>query len=1031
MKISNRARTLKRTALAVVLSAAVGAAMAQSTSGDIVGSTTSAQKVVVKNLNSGATREATVSADGKFRVSSLPTGDYEVNTLDGGNVVNTTRVRVVAGQATTASFATGGGDATSLDKITVLGQSPNQIDLSSIVTRTTFTADQLNSLPVSRDVTSVSLLTPGTAASSNYFGPASFGGASAAENSYYVNGFNVTNLYDSLSFSEVPFQAIDQLDVQTGGYGARYGFSTGGVTSVNVKRGTNELKAGISYTYIPDSLREQPDPVMLSDGTIFRSYDQNESSSKNLTFWAGGPIIEDKLFFYALGSFANSDSTSWGARGSGYSSGPTTPYTKALTTTSYDYTSRQPYWLAKLDWYINDSNHLEYTGFDNTRKQVYTNYNAAYSDLESNASISRSDTTGKEYLENGGHTDILKWTSYLNDNLTMSLQYGRMDNDNSNYTTDPSGVANKYNGDVESAPSCPYVLDYRPGSATYGKNIGCATVSTVDIFGGSNKRNAGRIDFEWQLGDHKVGFGYSDERWKSQQGTIQDIYYIAKSDDWLGTATSDDIYERIKFATGGSVEVNQKSWYLEDNWQITDNFMLYGGIRNDSFENKNSDGIAFVKQDNIWQPRLGFTWDLTGDGDSKLYGSLGRYSLPIAANVALRAASASYYTDFFYGYDGTLDPVTKVPNGSYSYEGGAYDMVNNGANGSVPDPAAVTSKGLKPYTQDELILGYQQRVTSDIAFFNDWTLGIKGTYRRVNKAIDDTCDARALYNAGVKAGLDMSSWDSEWAVPGGIPGCFMYNPGDDLTITTDLNVDGTVETITVPGSELGPKAKRDYKAVTLSADKMTDKWYISASYTWSKLTGNLEGLVKSTNGQDDTGTTSDFDFAEIMMGADGYLFNDHRHSFKVFGSYSFTPEFEVGFNLLAQSGSPKSCLGGGSGSFGAEYGYNGVFHVCDQGTIINGPGRADDDVLSPVGSAGRTPWVVTFSPSLVYKPRWAEGLRLNVDVMNLFNNIKATQVYETKFGYPGSATYRNYYNYGAAKYFSSPRYVRFQVQYDF
>jgi len=219
----------------MVLSAVVGTALAQSTSGDIVGTTTAAEKVQVKNLNSGATREATISADGKFRVSSLPTGDYEVNTIEGGNVVSTTRVRVVAGQATTATFnAASGEGATSLDKITVLGQSPNQIDLSSIVTRTTFTADQLNSLPVSRDITSVSLLTPGTAASSNYFGPASFGGASAAENSYYVNGFNVTNLYDSLSFSEVPFQAIDQLDVQTGGYGARYGFSTGGVTSVSV-----------------------------------------------------------------------------------------------------------------------------------------------------------------------------------------------------------------------------------------------------------------------------------------------------------------------------------------------------------------------------------------------------------------------------------------------------------------------------------------------------------------------------------------------------------------------------------------------------------------------------------------------------------------------------------------------------------------------------------------------------------------------------------------------------------------------------
>lgn len=1019
---------LRRTALAVMLTAAMGAAMAQSTSGDIVGTNAPAgTRVQVKSLTSGAVREAVVDSDGRFRVPALPIGTYEV-TADG----KTTRVTVIAGQTATASFASSG--ATSLDTVVVRGMNNvNNVDLSSVETRTTFTADQLNSLPVARDVTSVSLLTPGTASSSGYFGPASFGGASAAENSYYINGFNVTNLYDNLSFTEVPYQAIDQLDVQTGGYGARYGFSTGGVTSVNVKRGTNEFKAGMSYTFTPDSLREQPDPVRLSNGTIFRSYDDNESSSDNLSFWAGGPVIRDKLFFFALGSFSGWDSTSFGARGNGYSAGPTTPYTTNRATTAYDYKSDMPYWLVKLDWYLNDANHLEYTGFSNTRKSRYSNYNAIYSSTDLDASVDKTTYTGKEYLENGGHTNILKWTSYLTDTFTMALQYGVMNNTNSDYTVNADGVANRYNGDINSSPTCPYVLDYRAASPTYGQNIGCATVSTVDIFGGSNRRAAGRADFEWQLGDHKVSFGYSDERWKSSQGSIQDVYYITESDFWLDTPDSTPIYERIKFATGGSVEVNQKSYYLEDNWNITDSFMLYAGIRNDSFENKNTTGAVFVKQDDIWQPRLGFTWDVLGDGESKLYGSVGRYSLPIAANVALRAASASLYTDFYYSYDGTLAPTTAVPTPTGSYADGAYDQVINGEDGSVPDPAAVASKDLKPYTQDEAILGYQQVVHSSIDFFDNWLLGAKATYRRVHNAIDDTCDSRALYNAATSAGIELTNWDSEWAVPGGIPGCFMYNPGSDLTVTTDVNVDGNRVTVTAPADALGPKARREYKALTLSADKSTDKWYVSASYTWSELTGNLEGLVKSTNGQDDTGTTSDFDFAEIMYGADGYLFNDHKHSFKLYGSYKFTPEWEVGVNILAQSGSPVSCLGGGYGSFGTEYGYTGVFHTCDTGAVNTGPNvvRAADDDISPVGTAGRTPWLFTVSPNVIYRPSWADGLSLQMNVINIFNNVKATQEYETKFAYSGAAAYRNYYNYGQPKYFNDPRYVRFQVQYDF
>lgn len=376
MNLNFNGRSLKRTALAMVLGAIAGTSYAQSTSGDIVGTATSADKVQVKSLSSGATREANVSADGRFRISQLPTGTYEVTTVSGGNPVATTRVTVVAGQQSFATFASANSSgATSLDTVNVraLGAA-NTIDLGSVESRTTFTADKLNSLPVARDITSVSLLTPGTVASSGYFGPASFGGASAAENSYYVNGFNVTNLYDSLSFSEIPYQAIDQLDVQTGGYGAQYGFSTGGVTSVNVKRGTNEWKGGFSWTGTPDSLREKAPDTYYSDGSLFRSYDKNSSSSNVYSVWAGGPLIEDKLFVFAMGQFSNSKTGNFGNRGSQYTTNGRPPSAAALSTSAYDYESKTPYWLLKVDWYLNENNHLEYTGFDNSRRYSYDYY---------------------------------------------------------------------------------------------------------------------------------------------------------------------------------------------------------------------------------------------------------------------------------------------------------------------------------------------------------------------------------------------------------------------------------------------------------------------------------------------------------------------------------------------------------------------------------------------------------------------------------------------------------------------------------
>lgn len=984
-------------------------ALAQSTVGDILGHVPDAAggSVQIRSLEAGTSRDARISADGRFRLPALPTGQYDVRITRTDGTTDQRQVTVVAGQTTQADFA----KAATLEAVNVRASSVAPIDLGSVETRTTFTAEQLNTLPVARDVTSISLLTPGTVASSSFFGPASFGGASAAENSYYINGFNVTNLFDSLSFAEVPFQAIDQLDVQTGGYGARYGFSTGGVTSVNVKRGTNTWKGGVSWTTAPDALRENAPDTLRTDGSILRSYDNNRQSSDVFSAWAGGPLIEDKLFVFALGSLTRSDKTAFGGRSSSNprsARDPDTPVPPtSLAASAQDYRARDPYWLLKLDWYLNDRNHLEYTGFDNRRRYRYDYYDTEYASDQPGAAVDKGDYRGRLEGRSGGTTNVFKWTSQLGDDVTASLQHGRMRNTNGEYTISPDGQRGDYDGDINAADGdCPYVVD-----RVLGKQVGCAVNSQLGLRAGSNERSNTQADLVWQLGNHQLGGGYSKEDWTSVQGTA-----YSSGAYWNLYA---NYAQRIDFRTGGRIGVKQASWYLEDHWQVTDRLMLYAGLRNDSFDNRNGSGATFVKQSNIWQPRLGLSWDPTGDGDSKLYASLGRYSLPIAANVALRAATASYYTMDYYTYDG-YDPVTGKPNITGSYRNGSADSVVNGADGSTPDPRAVASRGLKPYTQDEAILGYQRQLRSSNDWVDGWTLGAKVTLRRINQVIDDTCDSRSLYNAAMAAGYDVSHWDSEWEVPGGLPGCWIFNPGSDLTLDIDVDGDGKPDAITVPGSELGPKAKRSYRSLSLSAEKRTERWYASVNYTWAKLYGNYEGLVKSTNGQDDTGTTSDFDFKELSYGADGYLFNDRRHSFKLYGSYQLTSQWQLGANLLVQSGTPISCLGGGNGTFDTDFGYRGVFHTCNVGM----------DDLSKVGSSGRTPWTMSVNPNVVYSPAALPGLSVQLSVINLFNSIKPVQVYEARYDVNSAGTVTDYFNYGKARYYTTPRYARLQVQYD-
>lgn len=69
----------KRIVLALALGMAfVGAANAQRTVGNVIGTATAGETVVAKNLNDGSQREVAVKADGKFRLASLQPGDYAI-----------------------------------------------------------------------------------------------------------------------------------------------------------------------------------------------------------------------------------------------------------------------------------------------------------------------------------------------------------------------------------------------------------------------------------------------------------------------------------------------------------------------------------------------------------------------------------------------------------------------------------------------------------------------------------------------------------------------------------------------------------------------------------------------------------------------------------------------------------------------------------------------------------------------------------------------------------------------------------------
>lgn len=1011
---------LKRSALTVALGLCfAGGVSAQSSVGSIFGDTTAGASVTIENLGSGTSRQINSDSTGHFTFTQLSPGRYRVTS---GGVSREVQVKV--GTGTQVTLVASGGDATTLGTVTVLGSGAiNPIDVSSVESTTVFTAEQIRELPVGRDITNVALLAPGTVKGDTGFGNlASFGGASPAENGYYINGFDVTNIFNFLSYAGLPFDAISEQQVKTGGYGAEYGRSLGGVINIVTKRGTNEWKGGASVYWNPEAMREHSsnvltrDPVAIANGEKYFVYrEDNSANYLNYNIYGGGPIIKDRLFVFGLIEGQKSETDTYGIRSSRSDS------------------DTQPHGLVKLDWNITDNHLLELTAISNRDKPRTTTYRNATGQLY----------TGKHGAEefnystlSGGETYIGKYTGYFGDSFTLSAQVGQL-----------KSLVGDRDPALLGADACSRAYDSRADAAAT-VYVGCYNEGNPFIRDQTrppdhDKRNAWRIDAEWMLGSHKLRFGYDAEKFVSRRAGISysgdGLYYryFNRPTDFntgLGViipANTNYVRTWDFRNTSGDFEIINDAFYLEDSWQVTDNLLLYAGARGESFENKNADGIAFAKSDTLWAPRLGFAWDAKGDSTVKVFGNAGRYFIPIAGNTSVRMSGGESTAVNYYLYSGQIDPATGLPVGGL---GTRLNPVFNEPNPVAPNPQSVAATDLSPMYQDEYILGAQFQLS------NAWMLGVRGIVREVKAGMDDICMHQPVQRWLEENGYDGAYWADSAYAGGPAPTCYMINPGKDVNLLVDPYGDGNLIEAHVPASYFGlPEFTRKYRALEIFFERNNgDKWYLQGSYTYAKSKGTSEGYVNSTLEQTDAGITQDFDFKPFTDGTLGYLPNDRRHTLKVFGVYKLTDEWALSGNALVQSGRPQSCYGfiplddpslNDSDVDQPVYDYYVASHWAPNSFYC--PDANGNPVLGHRGDQGTTPWIASLDAGLNYKPNWAnQKLTFEIKIFNLLNSQRVTEYSE--FSQRGSSTdpdldpdYLNVVNYQA------PRTAQFTIRYEF
>ena len=994
---------------AAALSAAVTpAAMAQSNAtGTIFGTVEQGAdvKITIESLDTGLRRTVTPEVGGRFQITSLPIGTYKVTSSKADVVTGTAQVNTRLGQGSEVIF-----EPVGVQTVQVTG-ARKTIDVSNTNNGASFSARELAALPIAQNMEAIIQLAPNTTrADSRFDGGASFGGGAASENSYYVNGFPVVNPLTGLGASQLPFGAIAEAQVLTGGFGAEFGRSIGGVVNIISKSGTNTWEGGAMYSIEPKSMRASYKDFYYAntgrnpatDNTLRLRRSQNDFDEQRYGAYVGGPIIKDKLFMFAAFEGTDREQNSV----NGYRTGTSNAQNGWRNTqTEIDR------YMVKLDWNINDDHRLEYTGFGDTPDVTYRDSDYNYATGVHNGNVT-STAKRRDVGNNGGITNMLKYTGNLTQDFTVTALYGKT-------TSEHNNEFSNYQPTVFSTVSQP---ENRVPGLTY--NNPQALTGNILAPGSKDIVKSGRLDLEYRLGKHTIRGGLDHNEVQSLNagefkagGGTWNYYKTATPGDTTdasggtipaianagGYGAQGYYVGKQLFSTVTTSYGEQSAQYIEDKYQVTNNVLVTAGVRRESFKNKNDSKTTFLDLKAQINPRLALSWDVYGDASLKVFGTAGRYSVPIPTHIAVRGAGRSTYTEQFYTYSGVNADGSPILAQQLT-----APLSGNNEFGQDKDVKTLSALDLKPSYQDELTLGFEK------AFNPSFNFGAKVTYRKLKSTIDDFCDVRPFetYAAANNIEITNPTWGNT---------CQTFNPGKDNTFYVDFAGGGTNDTLVhLTAAQQGfDKPKRTYAALDLFAEHpYRNGWYAKAMYTLSRSKGNTEGQVKSDNGQQDVSATSTWDYPELMVGSDGRLPNDRKHQIKAYGYYALTPQWIVGANILAASGRPRSCIGSAPSNPTASPNYSNATFYCLGATRTA-------NILVPRGTLGELPWDTRLDMNLSYKPEAVKGLNLKLDVFNVLNRQTVQNVTEA---YNSGSAVSSLYEQPLSM--TAPRSAKFTVQWD-
>ena len=610
--------------------------------------------VRVTDTRTGSTQTATTSASGQFTMTGLRVGGpYRVSVSAQGLAPQSiTDIYLDLGDTYTFSVALSGEQ---IDEITVTASALEAVQVA-LGPSATFSLSDLEDAPaINRNINDVIAIDPRVYVDEAFNDSVQCGGASSRFNSLTVDGVRMNDNFGLNSNGyptermPFPYDAIEQVAVELAPFDVNYGGFTACNINAVTKSGTNEFHGSVFYDYTDDSLTgDQLEGDDINLGTF---------EEKRYGFTFGGPIIEDRLFFFA--AYEKLEGANIFPRGPADSSAavPVLGVSQAqldriaqIAQDVYGYDvggvpaslpNEDEKYLIKLDWEINDDHRLAYTHTWND------GFNISESDSDSDEF-----EFSNHYYERGAEltSHAAQLFSNWSDNFTtqMRVSYSELDNRQISLGgtdfgevqirtfNDPDGagplssqLATVYIGADDSRHSNDLYYD----TTNYALS-GIYTLGDHVITGGWEREELDIFNMFIQHTQGEYRFDGSDQCSPTDpDGCIDDFEAGDPDDAFYGNAAPSN--NPVEGAASFGYQIN--TLYLQDEFPIAEgDVTIVAGVRYDWYTTEDEPRLNpnFVARngfpntgtfdgEGLIQPRLGFNWDysntLTFRGGAGLY----------------------------------------------------------------------------------------------------------------------------------------------------------------------------------------------------------------------------------------------------------------------------------------------------------------------------------------------------------------------------------------------------------------------------